>query len=117
MIDKAETELQNMKSSNLYLEQQLQTKKEIQKDQYNGLTDKEREELILMDGQINSKRQQWEQEKASTVELEKKALDLKQNELLQEMIKFKIQCDQAQKEYNELQSEIDNYYSFDRASY
>ncbi len=70
-----------------------------------------------MDGQINSKRQQWESEKVLTIELEKKALDLKQNELLQEMVKFKIQCDQVQKEYNELQAEIDNYYSFDRASY
>jgi hypothetical protein len=35
-----------------------------------------------MDGQINSKRQQWESEKVLTIELEKKALDLKQNELL-----------------------------------
>ena len=54
--------MESLIESNKLLEMQIAKKKEAQKDKYNGLSDKERDDLLLMDGQINSKRQLLVQE-------------------------------------------------------
>ena len=79
--------------SNQRLEQELAKKKDAQNDQYSGLSDKERDSLTIIDGQINIKRQQLAEEQVLTVRVESQAVDLKQNELLQEMLQLKIKCD------------------------
>ena len=70
--------------------------------------------MTLMDGQISNKKSQLEQEKLKTLELEKQVEELKQMSILQELIKVKIQCDRAQKEYQEMENDLEFYYSFDR---
>ena len=99
---KVQKEIENQIELNKLTEMQIAKKKEAQKDKFNGLSDKERDDLVLMDGQINNKRQQLVIEATQTQELEGKAVELKQNTLLMEMLQYKIKCDQALKEYNEI---------------
>ena len=78
------------------------------------MTDPQKDNVTLMDGQISNKKSQLEQEKLKTLELEKQVEELKQMSILQELIKVKIQCDRAQKEYQEMENDLEFYYSFDR---
>ena len=102
---------------NHQLENQLVKRKEQQKDQYNGLPDKMRDELTLLDGQLRDKKELLQQEQKLTKELEERAVDMKSNPLLQEMLQSKVQCDQALKDYNQVQAQLDHFYSFDRPFY
>lgn len=78
---------------------QVEAKKKTMSDQFAHLTDPQKDNVMLMDGQISNKKTQLEQEKQKTLELEKQVEELKQMSILQELIKVKIQCDRAQKEY------------------
>ena len=62
-------------------------------DQYSHLSDPQRDNVILMEGQIQNKKTQLELERAKADEHEEQNQELKQMSVLQDLIQIKIRCD------------------------
>lgn len=70
--------------------------------------------MILLDSQIQLKRDLLVREARAAEELEQQVGELKQMHLLKELLDVKVRCDTVQAEYDNAQADIDFYYSFDR---
>ena len=74
----------------------------------NGWSEREKEQLAAVDAEIRKKQGEWEETRGKTVDMERTYGDM------EEVITLKRESDMLQKICDELEGDIDYFYSFDK---
>ncbi|CDW82947.1 UNKNOWN [Stylonychia lemnae] len=107
-------EIDLQRKQNQKKQQEIEGKKQSQNDQYAHLSDIDKDKLIVLDGQIKNKKDVFDKMSVKTKELESEAEKLKQMTNLSELMKIKMLCDKTQREHDQFEKEIADFYDIDR---